>query len=189
MVKKHAYLRMVAGVLLGAALGHAPIAGAEQPTKQVARGKYLVDTGGCHDCHTPKKMSANGPEPDPALALSGQRAASPVAPVPTGFLGPAPTQWLAMTNADQSAWAGPWGISFAANLTPDKVTGMGNWTEAQFIQTARTGKHLGVGRPLLPPMPVSSLAAMTDSDLKALFAYLRTLKPIANPVPAPMPPK
>jgi hypothetical protein len=94
-----------------------------------------------------------------------------------------------MTNADQTAWAGPWGISFAANLTPDKVSGLGNWTVEQFVQTVRTGKHLGVGRPILPPMPVQGMAVITDSDLKAMFAYLRSLKPISNPVPAPIPPK
>ncbi len=134
-------------------------------------------------------MTPTGPAPDESLALSGQRAGNPVAAVPAGFLGPAPTQWIAMTNADQTAWAGPWGISFSANLTPDKVTGLGNWTVEQFVQTARTGKHLGVGRPLLPPMPVTSLAAMSDGDLKAMFAYLMTVKPIANPVPAPIAPR
>jgi mono/diheme cytochrome c family protein len=176
-------------VLLAAALAFTSAAQAAQPATQLARGKYLVETGGCHDCHTPKKMTATGPAPDASLALSGQRAGSPVAAVPAGFLGPAPTQWIAMTNADQTAWAGPWGISFSANLTPDKVTGLGNWTVEQFVQTARTGKHLGVGRPLLPPMPVTSLAAMTDADLKAMFAYLMTVKPIANPVPAPIRPR
>lgn len=94
-----------------------------------------------------------------------------------------------MTNDDLTAWVGPWGISFAANLTPDVETGLGGWTAAQFIQSMRTGKHLGVGRPILPPMPVSALAAMTDPDLNAMFAYLKSLKPIKNLVPAPMPPK
>ncbi len=97
-----------------------------------------------------------------------------------------------MGSADERAlhpWAGPWGISFAANLTPDAATGLGGWTATQFIQTMRTGKHLGAGRPILPPMPVYALAAMTDPDLKALFAYLKSLKPVQNQVPAPVPPK
>jgi hypothetical protein len=81
------------------------------------------------------------------------------------------------------------GISFSANITPDKLTGLGNWTVQQFIQTMRTGKHLGVGRPLLPPMPVEGVAVLTDPDIRAMFAYLMSLKPIANPVPAPIPPK
>ena len=176
-----------AGVLL-AAITQVTVAQSPQPRAQLARGKYLVDVGGCHDCHTPKRMTATGPAPDLELALSGQRAGAPIAPVPAGFLGPAPTQWAAMTNSEQTAWAGPWGISFSANITPDKVTGIGNWTLAQFMQTARTGKHLGVGRAVLPPMPVQGLAALTDSDLKAMFAYLRSVKPVSNPVPPPVPP-
>ena len=64
-----------------------------------------------------------------------------------------------MTNGHVTAWAGPWGVSYAANLTPDKRTGIGAWTADQFIKTMRTGKHLGVGRPVLPPMPVEAVAA------------------------------
>jgi hypothetical protein len=52
----------------------------------------------------------------------------------------------------------------------------------------RTGKHLGVGRAILPPMPWPGVAALTDEDLKALFAYLQSLKPISNLVPQPIPP-
>ena len=184
-----ASVRLAACALLTASFVHAPLAHAERPGEQLARGKYLVELGGCHDCHTPKKMTPAGPVPDLSLALSGQRAKLPVAAVPAGILGPAPSQWIAMTNADQTAWAGPWGISFSANLTPDKVTGLGNWTVEQFVATVRTGKHLGVGRPLLPPMPVQGLAVLTDSDLKAMFAYLRSVPAISNAVPAPSPPR
>jgi len=88
-----------------------------------------------------------------------------------------------------TAWAGPWGVSYAANLTPDKRTGLGAWTADQFIKTMRTGKHLGVGRPLLPLMPMAAIAALTDADLRALFAWLRSIKPIENQVPQPSPPK
>jgi hypothetical protein len=183
------YRQLAACALLAATFTHTLVAHGVQPKTQLARGKYLVDAGGCHDCHTPKKMTATGPVPDLSVALSGQPAANPVAPVPAGFLGPARTQWIAMTSADLTAWAGPWGISFSANLTPDKVTGLGNWTVEQFIRTARTGKHLGVGRAVLPPMPLQSLAVLTDSDLKAMFAYLRSVKPISNAVPVPIPPK
>jgi hypothetical protein len=52
----------------------------------------------------------------------------------------------------------------------------------------RTGKHLGTGRPILPPMPWYDIGKLTDDDLRAVFAYLRTLKPVQNPVPAPVPP-
>jgi mono/diheme cytochrome c family protein len=156
---------------------------------QLQRGEYLVDYGGCHDCHSPKVMTPNGPAPDKTRLLSGHPADSQLPPLPSGIVGPAPNQWAAITNGDFTAWVGPWGTSFAANITPDNATGIGGWTEDHFIKTMRTGKHLGVGRPLLPPMPWFDLAVLNDADLKAVFAYLKTMKPIQNAVPAPIPPK
>lgn len=167
-----------------------PAVGATQGGKrsaELSRGAYLVAFGGCNDCHTPKVMSPQGPVPDSSRLLSGHPQNEAVPPVPAGAL--APGGWMAMTNGHLTAWAGPWGVSYAANLTPDKRTGLGGWTADQFIKTMRTGKHLGVGRPLLPPMPVASLAALTDADLRAMFAWLQSLKPIENQVPQPVPPK
>ena len=152
----------------------------------VERGKYLSIVVGCNDCHSPKLMTPNGPKTDPTRILSGHPATERLPSVPPGVLGPG--KWMAMTNDGLTAWVGPWGISFAANLTPDAETGIGRWSVQQFIQTLRTGKHLGVGRPLLPPMPAEELAAMTDTDLKALFSYLKSLQPVKNLVPAPIPP-
>jgi hypothetical protein len=125
--------------------------------------------------------------PDRSRLLSGQPATESVAAVPTEDLGPG--KWMAVTNGDLTAWAGPWGVSYGANLTPDRRTGLGDWTLAQFVRTMRTGRHLGVGRPLLPPMPWQSVASLTDADLRAVFAYLRSIKPIDNEVPAPVPPR
>jgi mono/diheme cytochrome c family protein len=177
-------------VLVGAALVAAAIASAQTrdaKAQDVKRGQYLANFGGCNDCHTPKVMSPQGPVPDRSRLLSGFPADAPVPPVPAGALGPA--QWGALTNGELTAWAGPWGISFAANLTPDKATGLGAWSYAQFRDTMRRGKHLGTGRELLPPMPWMSVAGLDDADLRALFAYLKSLKPIENRVPAPIPPK
>ena len=156
---------------------------------QIKRGEYLVNYGGCNDCHTPKMLTPNGPQPDPARLLSGHPADAQLPPVPPGVVGPNPNQWAALTNADLTAWAGPWGTSFAANITPDIATGIGGWTGDQFIRTMRTGKHLGVGRPILPPMPWFDLAVLNDGDLRAVFAYLKSIKPIKNQVPQPIPPK
>ena len=160
---------------------------AESPSAQtpVERGAYLVSILGCHDCHSPKIYGEKGPEPDPSRLLSGQPADKPLPSTPAGL--PDPNGWVALTNSHFTAWLGPWGVSFASNLTPD-ATGLGGWTEENFIQTIRTGKHLGVGRPILPPMPWQDFAKMTDEDLRAVFAYLRTLPPVANVVPAPLPP-
>ena len=70
----------------------------------------------------------------------------------------------------------------------DDETGLGKWTEANFIQAIRTGRHQGQGRPILPPMPWPFIGKMTDDDLKAVFAFLKSIKPIANHVPDPLPP-
>jgi hypothetical protein len=88
--------------------------------------------------------------------------------------------------ATNTAWAGPWGTSFTANLTPDSETGLGQWTEQQFIDTLRTGRHQGRGREILPPMPWPAFKNFNDADLKAIFAYLKTIPPIKNKVPDPV---
>jgi hypothetical protein len=87
-----------------------------------------------------------------------------------------------------TAWSGPWGQSFAANLTPDKNTGLGIWTEDMFIKAIRTGKHMGTSRDILPPMPWQAFAQMTDADLKGIFAYLQSIPAVTNHVPDPIPP-
>ncbi|HTP47154.1 MAG TPA: diheme cytochrome c-553 [Casimicrobiaceae bacterium] len=156
---------------------------------QIKRGEYLVNYGGCNDCHTPKIMTPNGPQPDPVRLLSGHPSDAHLPPVPPGVVGPNPNQWAALTNADLTAWAGPWGTSFAANITPDVATGIGGWTADQFIKTMRTGKHLGGGRPILPPMPWFNLAVLNEGDLRAVFAYLKSIKPMKNQVPQPISPK
>lgn len=156
----------------------------ELKTRRVARGQYIVSTAGCHDCHTPWKMGPKGPEPDMTLALSGH---------PEGMKMPAPPKmgdgpWVWAGAGTNTAFAGPWGVSYTANLTPDKMTGLGIWTEDIFVKTIRTGRHWGVSRPILPPMPWSVYRNMTDEDLKSVFAYLQSIKPIKNQVPEPTPP-
>lgn len=153
---------------------------------QVERGKYLVTIGGCNDCHTPKVMTDKGPAFDETRLLSGHPASETAAPIPAGVL--SPTGWVSLSNFHLTAWAGPWGVSFTRNLTPDKATGLGSWTEEMFINTLRRGKHQGEGRDLLPPMPWFNYAKAPDDDLKAIFAYLQSLPPIDNAVPDPIPP-
>jgi mono/diheme cytochrome c family protein len=142
------------------------------------RGKYLVTMIGCADCHTPMKMGPKGPEPDMERFLSGH-------PEQMGALPAAPARglWLWAGAATNTAFSGPWGISYAANLTPDQNTGLGIWTEDIFVKALRTGRHMGVSREILPPMPWASFRNGSDEDLKSIFAYLRTLKPVVNHVP------
>jgi hypothetical protein len=149
----------------------------------VARGKYIVSTSGCHDCHTPWTMTPEGPKPDFSRSLSGHPEALEMGPAPQ------PAQpWLMTVGATNNAFAGPWGVSFAANLTPDRETGLGKWTARTFIDTIRTGRHLGRGREILPPMPIPVYQNFTDQDLTAVFSYLQSLPPIRNRVPDPRPP-
>jgi cytochrome c553 len=178
---KHRTLLISIVVLLAAfsAFGEA-----KKPNAQVERGAYLVRTMGCNDCHTPLKMGANGPEPDMSRLLSGHPESLVMPPVPQ--LPPGP--WLVVVSATNTAWAGPWGVSFTANITSDPETGLGNWTEKQFVDTMKTGRHLGIGRPILPPMPFQMLAAANDDDVKAIFAYLKSVPPVKNKVPQPIEP-
>lgn len=151
----------------------------------VTRGEYIVSTSGCHDCHTPFVMGPNGPEPDMSRALSGHPADIAI-DAPAAVSPP----WAAAVNETNTAWSGPWGVSFTANLTPDPETGvLRGFSEEQFIQTIRTGRHQGQGRPLLPPMPWPVYARLTDEDLKAVFAYLQQVPPVRNAVPDPIPPQ
>ena len=152
---------------------------------QIERGRYLVNTTGCMDCHTPLKMGAHGPEPDLSRLLSGHPEPLKMPPAPALPEGP----WLVTVSATNTAWSGPWGVSYTANLTPDVETGLGAWTVRDFKQTIRTGRHLGRGRPVLPPMPIPVYSNMSDEDLEAVFAYLRTIPAVKNRVPEPEPPR
>jgi hypothetical protein len=169
--------------LVATLLSASPRAAAADNTT-VARGKYLVNTSGCHDCHTPFKLGPNGPEPDMSRMLSGHPEALVMPPAPTLPAGP----WLVTSAATNTAFAGPWGVSFTANLTPDADTGLGQWTLKDFMSTIRTGRHMGRGRPVLPPMPIPVYNNFTDADLEAVYAYLRTVPTIKNRVPEPLAP-
>jgi hypothetical protein len=148
-------------------------------------GEHLVTICGCHDCHSPKMMTDHGPDLDPNLLLSGHPAQAPAPDVDRKDM---ESKGLAVTN-DLTVWVGPWGVSYTANLTSD-ATGIGNWQESNFITAMRQGKFKGLegGRDLLPPMPWQMFKNMTDGELKAIFAYLKTTKPINNVVPNPLPP-
>ena len=151
----------------------------------VERGKYLVESIGCADCHASKTFTAEGiPMPDPAKGLSGHFA-QPF-PFDKNTLKPGHTYSIAM---DLTAFSGPWGISYAANLTPDDQTGIGLWTEDVFVAAIRNGKHMGAGRQILPPMPWMYYRNLSDDDLKAMFAYLKSQPAISNAVPAPVGPE
>ena len=171
--------------LLSGILGRASAPAEPAPdAARVSRGEYLVTIGGCNDCHTPWKLGPRGPEPDMTRMLSGHPATLQMPPAPAL----PPGRWVGSVADSMTAWAGPWGVSFTANLTPDKETGLGDWTIEQFVQALRTGRHQGKGRPILPPMPYFNYAKATDEDLASIFAYLRSIPAVHNKVPQPIDP-
>lgn len=156
---------------------------AQDAASTLARGKYLVTVAGCNDCHTPWKVGPKGPEPDMSRMLSGH-------PEDIAITAPATLAepWIMGATGTNTAWSGPWGVSFTANLTPDAETGLGKWTPETFKQTIRTGRHMGRGRQILPPMPIQMYKNFTDEDLAAIFTYLQSIPPVKNQVPDPLPP-
>ncbi len=125
--------------------------------RQVKRGQYLVALGGCFDCHTPGYFLG---KPDMKRYLGGSDV---------GFYIP---------HA---------GTFYGPNLTPDKATGLGNWSAAQIVAALQTGKRPD-GRVLAPVMPWRSLATLTKADAYAIVAFLKTLPPVSNKVPGPFGP-
>lgn len=154
----------------------------EDPVKH---GEHLVNSIGCHDCHTPKLFTENGMELDTSRLLSGHPAGEALP-----SYDPETAKSYVLFSGGFTAVVGPWGTSFAANLTPD-ASGTGSWTEEQFIYAIRNGKYKGMegSRDLLPPMPWPSYRNLSDKDLGAIFAYLQSIKPVENVVPAPIPPQ
>jgi mono/diheme cytochrome c family protein len=179
----------IAIAITGCTVNNQPPANAAAPaassTQTAAeRGKMLVIGGGCHDCHTTKKIGPGGPEADMSHMLGGHpeeiKITAPFKPA-------AGSPWTIATNDTLTAWSGAWGVSFAANLTPDKETGL-RMNEKNFVTALKTGAHLGTARPILPPMPWNWYGQLPDEDLKAIWAYLQTIPAIKNEVPAPIPP-
>ena len=152
-------------------------------SKLIKRGELLVTVGGCVDCHTPFKMGANGPEKDMDRGLSGHPEDLKLTPPPR-----LNAEWNWAGSATMTAFVGPWGVTYAANLTPDRETGIGAWKEKDFVQAMRTGKHLGATRPILPPMPWQALSRLPETDLRAIYAYLMAQPAVKNKVPDPVAP-
>ncbi|MGG9960660.1 c-type cytochrome [Ferruginibacter sp. SUN106] len=152
----------------------------------IKRGEYLVQISGCNDCHSPKKPGPNGPELVPELMLSGYSQDMPIPQGDKNVL----AAGFSVFAPDLTAATGPWGTSFSANITPDTATGIGGWTEEQFKKSLTKGKFKGQdgGRQLLPPMPWFNYAKMADEDVKAIFSYLKSIKPVNNAVRFPIKP-
>jgi len=150
----------------------------------VARGSYLVNAIGCDDCHSPKRMGPQGPEIIPELRFSGFPHNGQLPVIDTTEI----KKGWTLFSPDLTSAVGPWGVSFAGNITSDG-SGIGNWKEENFIRALREGKYKGLenSRPLLPPMPWTTYKNLSDEDLKSIFTFLKTTNPVNNVVPAPRP--
>jgi cytochrome c553 len=146
--------------------------------RMIERGRYLAMIGACNDCHSPKIDAQQ--TPDPKRPFSGR---------PQTTMAPSQNPAEIHASLDLTAWSGPWGVSYGANLTPEPETGIGRrYTEASFIKTLRTGRK-PEGEILLPPMPWALYKAMSDDDMRALYAYLQTIPAIKNNVRSAVPAK
>ena len=152
----------------------------------VSRGRYLVTIMGCNDCHTPKIMTPKGPALDEKRLLSGYDNSRPFAGYDKAT---ATSGAFAVMNGENTAYAGPWGISYASNLTSD-ASGIGNWSIDHFKLAMKSGKYKGLesSRDLLPPMPWQNYTNISDEDIECIFAFLKSTTPVENIVPAPVPP-
>lgn len=124
---------------------------------EVERGQYLVNIAGCNDCHTPGYFLG---KPDMTRYLGGSEV---------GFELPG------------------LGVFHGPNLTPDKETGLGAWTDAQIVAALQTGKRPD-GRELAPIMPWHAFAKLTRQDVDAIVAFLRSVPTVKNKVPGPFGP-
>jgi mono/diheme cytochrome c family protein len=139
---------------LGLALVLVAAGSAVAEDAQIARGKYLVSVIACSDCHTDGALAG---KPDMAHFLGGSSI---------GFQMPG------------------LGYFYSPNLTPDKDTGLGNWTEAQIVNALTKGIRPD-GRELAPIMSWRSFANLTPEDAYAIAAYLKSLPPVKHEVPGP----
>ncbi|MBK8979679.1 MAG: c-type cytochrome [Planctomycetes bacterium] len=152
-------------------------AASTQKSDLLARGRYLVQTMGCADCHSP-----HGPDGAvlPGRELSGHPESAPLPHWTPDML---EQHTLATTAPTGTAFAGPFGLSVACNLTPDPETGIGAMTADQLVASWRSGRHWKEDRNVLPPMPIPALAHCEESDIRAIHAYLHSLPPVRNMCP------
>jgi hypothetical protein len=153
---------------------------------QVTKGAKLVDEWKCNYCHTPELKGPGGkPIPNPDKLLSGHPQDEKIPGIADMVIA-SPEYMEFLDNLPNTVWASNDTLVFASNLTPDDATGIGTWSAGQFVATLRSGKHMGLGRRVLYPMPWQELATLPDSDLTSIYAYLRTIKRVKNKVPPPI---
>lgn len=185
MSKRYGVMALVvlsaSGVVLVASGPDGPVTRADREQVLTAlrqRGAYLWSIANCMECHSPRDASGHF---IPTMLMAGHPEK---APLPTWDASMLTENVGSVADPTGTAFAGPWGVSVAPNLTPDKETGIGAMTPEQMIRSFREGKHWKEGRPILRPMPVQNYAGMTDDDIRAIHAFLMSLPPVKNAAPA-----
>ncbi len=159
--------------------------GPKYSSEQVERGMVLVEEWKCNYCHSPEIRGNGRPVPDPERLLSGHPSDEEIPEMQDMIMGSAEYMEF-LDNLDSTVWASNDTLVFSANLTPDNDTGIGAWNEEMFVETMRSGRHQGLGRRILYPMPWEELGELDAADLVAIYAYLVTIKPVSNRVPPPI---
>ena len=150
--------------------------------EQITAGKNLVMEAKCNFCHTPYTDTEIG---NSEKLLSGHPSESNIPDIPNVPVGS--QEWLEfVANLNSTVWIDGNTVVFSANITPDKETGIGKWSEETFITTLRTGKHPGWKRDLKKPMPWLDYATLSNDQLTAIYAYLMSIEPVNNRVPDPV---
>jgi len=129
----------------------------------VERGEYLVELLACGSCHTDGALVG---EPDMSHAMAGSRIG------------------IAYTSPLDERWPG---VVYPPNITPEKSTGIGNWSDLQIGNAIRSGigRH---GKRRIMAMPWQGYAKMSDEDVSAIVSYLRSIRPVKHQVPAAVEP-
>jgi hypothetical protein len=154
-----------------------PVAAAPTP---IERGRYLVTAMACGDCHSPHDQTGR---PIKGLEYSGHPHDAPLPQWDPELLKKGSVATIAPTL---TAFAGPFGVAVAPNLTPDLETGMVVSAEG-LIESWRSGKHWKFNRPVLPPMPIQSYGSLTDEDIRAIYSFLMSLPAVKNETPNSLP--
>ncbi len=151
--------------------------------ERIEIGQAIVEGWNCSFCHSPEIKGPDGnPIPDPKRYMSGHPADEEIPSVPDMVI--TSPEWMEfLDNLDPTVWATDNLIVFSANLTPDDETGIGTWTEVEFVQTIREGRHRGIERRIKYPMPWRELSELSDEELLSVYEYLMTLEPVNNKVP------
>jgi len=151
--------------------------------ERIEIGQAVVEGWNCTFCHTPQIQGPDGKFiADPKRFMSGHPSDEEIPTIPDMVI--TSPEWMEfLDNLGSTVWATDNVLVFSANLTPDDETGIGTWSETEFVETVRQGRHKGIERRIKYPMPWRELSELSDEELLSVYEYLMTLQPVNNKVP------